>query len=238
MNARFGVTGMLIFLMAAHAQAGLAVILVPSTPQPAAGYLPGETLQIDVMAQLDANGPSSIRVRDLQFDFSQTDPRLAPSLVLTHPDTKTQGDIYFWDYSSAPYCQSDPTLCGNAHFIDDELESDQILRDTYAALTEDFDSIRLVQSVPRRIGVLEISVPYFEYQDSAILDLLNETDPDPLHGARLTYLPVPPTAFGHWSAHEGTITGGKLGLTVIPEPGAFMLLAMAIGTLLPKRESS
>jgi hypothetical protein len=206
------------------AHAGAVIILVPTPLK--SEYNPGEVLRVDVLAQLDTNGPANLRVRYLQFDFSQTDPRLEPVLLLTHPDTETHGDIYFWDFSTASSCQNEPTFCGVNHLIDDDLDGDTLVSVTNLTLTEDVYGLRLSQAEPRRIGQLQIVVPNFTEQDSAVLDLLNADDHNPNQGARMTYRSgITPV---YWSAEEGSIAGGRLGLAIVPEPGTVVIVSAGI----------
>jgi len=210
------------------AHAGLAVTLVPTLPGP---YAPGQVVPIDVLAQLDANSPQSIRVWDLQFDFSDSDVQFAPEEVLTHPDTKFHGDIHFWDFSSSSDCTGDSLACGQGYSLDSAIDADGTVNVTYVGLNTGLPWITLVQSTPRRVGAFEVTTPYLEEQGCVGFDILNADESDPLRGARLMYRVIPNMTPVYWSAHEGSITGGRLDFCLLPEPGTLALLFVGTGWL-------
>ena len=113
---------------ASFAHAGVAVHLVPTTPGP---YQPGQTVDIEVLAQLTVGSPQSIEVRELQFGLADSDLELVPMPGLAHPATSAHGDLFFWNFSSLPLCANDPASCGYRHAIDDSLADNLVLNLVY-----------------------------------------------------------------------------------------------------------
>lgn len=181
------------------ARAGVFIALSPQSFGPYdPNYPPSLTFNVDVMAILDGNGPSSVYVQRFQFDLRDTDPDLGLASVRTHTGSDfgnpPNGDIFFWDFSSTSLCAGDPGACGINQVIDGAFDDDGLVSTTYTGLTTEFSGISLSQSRWKRVGVLRISLPptvpeYYDY----LLDLLNADESDPSRGAHLTYGSGTPT---------------------------------------------
>ncbi len=215
------------FPLVSHA--GLAITLIPS-PDMIIGpgswyYEPGQIVHVDVYGQLTGGDetPASLRLRLLQFDFSDTSSEISINLLPTHTDT-AQGDISFWNFGTTPVCMTEPGRCGENYFIDDLLDSDDLLNVTYLGLTSDGSrQITLHKSVSTLIGAFEFTMP--PDPGTYVIDLLNADETDSNQGAELR-AGFSVIGLGTlWRASDGEITGGRL-YTTIPEPGTLLLLLL------------
>lgn len=223
MNLRAAVFVVVILAGVSSVRAGLVITLSPSAPSDPAGY-PGEIVQIEVYAQLDAGSPATMRVQSLQFDFSDTDPELLPTPLITHADT-AQGPINFWDFSGTQVCHGESSRCGELHSIDGSLDADLLLNTTYQGLTADASrQLTLYRAIPTRVGLFQVTVPVFT-RDSYLIDVLNADDTDDDRGAELRAGFFGTSQGTIWRANDGQITGGQL-LFVIPEPATLSLLLL------------
>lgn len=237
------------FVTAAHA--GLAISLIPQTPGP---YNPGQTVNVDVLAQLTPGTPSvpgpvgtttTVRVRLLQFDVSDTSPELSLGVVGHHPlnetfDPDADGvfdPIPFWDFSGASACAGNEAACGDTYFIDGSI-SDNILNTTYIGTSSSGTKmIVLTQANPKRVGELAITMP--NEGGTFSLDVLNADETDINKGAQLNWgfgLTSDPTdPASPLRANGGGITmvvssltdpQGRLQFAVVPEPATLALLGL------------
>jgi len=205
----------LVLLASSEARAGAVIILDPQVDGP---YVVGQSIKIDVLAQLLPTGPSSIAIRELQFSLVDTSPVLAVTPIPTHLATDVHGDISFWDFSSLAPCVNNPASCGFDHTIDDSLADDQMLQLMFQGASPGAEQIILTQLAPTRIGILQIT---FLQPGKPYLDVMNDDDPQfEEYGAYLRF------GFGQstveWSASEGALSGGTL--YFIPEPNSLALL--------------
>jgi hypothetical protein len=217
---------------ASFAHAGLIITLVPEPYPP---YPTVDPIRVEVFAQLDADSPTSVLVRGLQFSLSESSPELEVTTPVTHPQS-LGGDDRFWDYSSSSACNQDPDICGIYYFNDGSVANDDILSTVYwSPARSNSQQFKITQSSPTRVGLLDVYLPaaagVFE------LDLFNADEPDfTNYGSWFAF------GFGvsetdpavMWSAHEGSITGGHLRF-VIPEPGTLTLLCVGAMLLGRKR---
>jgi hypothetical protein len=235
----FTLCGFLAFSVST-ANAGVVIFLLPQSVGPYDFNVPSSlTFNVDVFAQLDANSPPSVRVRHIQFDIHDTDPAIGVASVLTHTGADAgmppNGDIYFWDFSSTSFC-ADPVGCGDAYYMGNQYGKfvDNLVNMTYTGLTRSSSrQITITQAAPKRVGVMQISLP--SVPGIYLLDLLNADEPDPYRGARLSYgfgTPSDPYGeyypFSHFPWPWPTITGGQIRFAVVPEPGTLVLLALGV----------
>jgi hypothetical protein len=230
--------------MVSVANAGLAISLVPSATGP---YQPGQTINVDIMAQLTPGTPSVpgpagttslVRVRLMQFDLADSSPELNITPVSHHP-TADIGPVPFWDLSGSSACAADETGCGLNYFIDGSISGDDdILNITYTGLTSSGSLlVTLNQTTAKRVGELQITLP--QAGGDYLLDVLNADEADINRGAELrwgfgsTADPTDPTSplraqntagAGGIVYAEGSI--GGLNLVVVPEPATLALLGL------------
>ncbi len=216
------VCAVLGFVSAAHA--GVAITLIPDPNT--ATYNPGETVNVDVLAQLTAGSPATVRVRLMQFDLSDSDAALGISTV-DHHLTADIGPVPFWDFSGSTTCANDEASCGTNYFIDGSIAADDILNITYTGLTTSGSfMITLNQTTAKRVGELSITLP--TDPGTYTLDVLNANETDDNQGAELRHgfgVTADPGSFT-LRAETGEITGNALSFTVIPEPATLALLGM------------
>jgi hypothetical protein len=96
--------------------------------------------------------------------------------------------------------------------------------------------LRLSQSAPTRMGLLDVVLPY--ELGAFVLDLLNADEPDDLnYGSWMIF------GFGdessndprtEWSAYDGSIVGGRHVFYIIPEPATLTLVLMGTAFLTTK----
>jgi len=238
-------TGLISLSLCSSSFAGVAITVVPSVPDPPGGFYPypGQQLNMDILAQLTPGTPSvpgpggstsSIRVRMMQFDLSDTDPAL---------DVRPYGHeiggefiIPFWDFSGALGCSADPFSCGTNYFIDGNISSDDLLNITYTGLVSSNSlMITLNQSVPKKVGELVVALP--GSLGVYTLDLLNADEADINEGAEIRWgfgSDADPTDLtSPLRANTGGITGGQFRFYLcqgdpncIPEPGMLALLGL------------
>ena len=231
---------LLILACASGARAGVIISLVPDSPpeEPWSDdqiwyYNLGQIVMVEVFAKLDSNGPESIQIRSIQLDLGNTSPVLSPDPAITH--VETMPPIAFWDFSSTEACQGDLASCGRMHLFDGSLALDNLLEFNYLGVEANaMKQITLTQSHSERIGLIYVLVGDFgPFQ----LDLVNYWNTDPSLGAHITYgFGGPNDPAGTFSTIEGSITGGHVILSEIPEPATFMLLLA--GTLLIRRSKA
>lgn len=226
--------------------AGVVITLVPNTIGP---YQPGQQINIDVFAQLTPGTPSvpgpggtttSIRVRMMQFDFSDTHPALLQSIVPAghHPIQESQmfsGPIPFWDYSGSWACANDEASCGLNYFVDGSLtdSTPNIVNTTYASPASSSNlMVTLNQAVPKRIGEFAVTLP--SEPGTYVLDVLNADEADENKGADIRWgfgtLSDPTDPTSPLRANTGGITyglkAGPMSIAVVPEPPTLALLAL------------
>ncbi len=224
----------LVMVWATHTDAGVVIWLVPSSLGPYDIANPSSlTFNVDVFAQLDANGPATFRARFFQFDLADSSPAIRIAPVLTHPGTDV-GDIYFWDFSSLSQCSGDPAACGDLWNIDSDF-SENLVKMTFLGLNPALRDFPLTQSVARRVGVMQITLPADLGAYPVVLDVLNADDPDPARGAAISYgrgTTQDPRV--DLRAFNGQITGGRI--YFVPEPATLMLLCLGgVAALKSKR---
>lgn len=223
LRSALSVCAVLGFVSAAHA--GVAITLVPN-PQAPGGYQPGDVVNVDVLAQLTAGSPTSIRVRLIQFDLSDSDAALGISTV-DHHLLADIGPVPFWDLSGSTTCANDEASCGTNYFIDGSIAADDILNMTYTGLTSSGSfMVTLNQTAPKRVGELQITLP--NDPGTYLLDVLNANETDDNFGAEVRH------GFGTTAdpgstilrAELGEVTDGQLRFTVVPEPATLALLGL------------
>lgn len=226
--------GIIFLSLGSPSFAGLVITLLPTTAYPVGGYEPGQQINIDVLAQLTPGTPStpggtSINVRTMQFDLSDSDAALGITPVLHHANSEVlPGGVPFWDFSHQSICANDEFSCGTNYLIDGSLIDDDLLKITYIGLNyqRPLDLLRLTQA-PRRVGELQVTLP--TSPGIYVLDVLNADDPDPNHGAEVSwgfgYVSDPTDPTSPLRASTSGITGGRL-IFFVPEPGMLALLGL------------
>jgi hypothetical protein len=233
-SSRSAFTLLSLLALAGTADRCLAGAIVTLIPEPTSQiYAPGQTVRINVLAQLttDPQEPESIRLRLAQFDVGASDPRLALMPVVTHPATDLD-PISFWDFQSVPACAGNPADCGTNYYLDDSISDDEILNITYLGLTTSGTlQVTLRQAAPLRIGVLDVILP--DQPGSFLLDLFNAgATPDiGESGAQMRhYFGVLPYLVPPWIPGDG-LTGGEYTFTVVPEPATLLSVGTGVTCL-------
>lgn len=227
-----------VFLaIASLAHAGVVVTMVPTPAWDA--YEPGQMIGVEVFAQLDAGSPESIRVRLMRFDAGDSDPMMDLNTPRTHASAEV-GDTYFWDFSATPICQTQPDLCGGFHHRDGTFEEDHVVEMVHVGNfgpTPEY-RITLLQSQPRRVGIMQVTLP--SVPGAYLLDLLNVDESDPLRGAELRYGYGIPSEPGNTilRAERGEITGGRYAFMIIPDPPTLSLLLVGTAFLTTKTRNA
>lgn len=245
MNVRMGrlmrttPAAVLVLSLASTLHAGVILDLVP-TPSPNATlssedrwvYQGVSHLHIDVFARLDASAPDHLPVREMQFDFSDSD-RWNLGLFPDHADdTGSMSRFVFWDFASTAVCQDDPNRCGYLHDIDGSLYGDDIVSMEYTfSAPHPSIQISLFRDHAVRIGVLE--VVWADWLDGEyLLDFLNSNVPQTSAGARMRF--EHPSGPIEYSAYHGTISGGRVSI-VVPEPATLTMLFVGMIALTRSR---
>lgn len=221
-----------------------AGVVITLEPQP--GYLGqywyggGEVVRVEVFAQLDSNSPVSVRVRGMQFNISDSTPGLGITPVATHPDSRF-GDGLFWDFKSSFVCSQYPEDCGEGYFTNSIYSTQNLSAVYWSPATSSSRMINLSQAAPTRVGVLDVTMPYFS--GAFLLDLLNEDEAEYMNfGSWLVF------GFGdessddprtEWSAHNGSMTGGRVLFYVgVPEPATLALLLFGTACITTKSRNA
>ena len=215
--------------LASSAYAGAAITLNAAGPSnPAIGYQPGEVVRVDVLAQLTAGSPATIRVRLMQFDLSDSSPSLGIAPVFNHPLAEI-GPVPFWNFGGSNICAGDETQCGTNYFVDGNIASDDILNITYTGLvTSSLFMITLNQTAPKLVGSLDVTMPSDPAGGNFILDVLNADNTDLNFGAEIRHgfgVIADPGSF-LLRAQTGEIVGATASFAVIPEPATLALLSL------------
>jgi hypothetical protein len=227
---------LLAFAASAHAAAVIEITAL--TPENApGGYLPGTTVDFEVAMTSDS--PDPIYLSLLTLDFSQSSPELAftgpddwPLDPAGHPMGNGREEFVLAVdparhpfYSLFPdYPLANATLNGTFP-IDPSPWMLKLPEAGAGSLVAGHGTVVLPQDAPM----------YSEF----IVDALNTAAPDLDWGARIDFSWSNPQTW-HSTAPEGSqwlITGDSLVLTVVPEPGTLVLLALGAAALMTKRRT-
>jgi len=236
------VCAVLGFVSAAHA--GVAIQLVPSVAGP---YNVGQTIQVDVMAQLTPGTPSvqptgtqnQIRVRFFNLDLTDSTPSLGITPVLNHLDADPDENgefnpVPFW-FMSNTNCTSNPTSCGASYFVDGDLETitPNILNITWTGLTSSPSGMLILnQSTNKLVGSLNVT---FNEVGLQTLDVLNDDEVSLNFGAEIRHgfgvVADPTDPLSPIRANGGAmfmVQGQENGFVanVVPEPATLVLLGL------------
>ena len=213
-----GVAVCSVLALAAVAQGGVVVTLVPNPGPP---FSQNQVVQVDVnLAQ--APGGSDQRIRMVEFDLQTTNSFLTVALPTTH-DLGTPGtgdDIHFWSFASLPTCVTTPSFCGFNHFIDGTMAAGpvdtraKILSIAFVGLTADAQAQLLLPAsgAPVTVGKLQVTLPAAD--GDYTLNLMNASDTGADRGARVDFGFDPHTIWRARLASPNDITGGTLTFTV------------------------
>jgi len=234
--------------MVSAAQAGVAITLVPAGPGPDGIYEVGDTVQVDILAQLTPGTPSvqptgtqnQIRVRLFNLDLTDTDPGLAITPVLYHADRDYDDDpetletpIPFWNFTASTRCTGDAKRCGSDYFIDSDLVTitPNILNITWAAATGTSSSGQIVLNQTTNRLVASLNVTFTGLGDQT-LDVLNADETSLNLGAEIRHghgVAADPTdPLSPIRANGGAMfqVGGPTVFNVVPEPATLALLGL------------
>lgn len=219
----------LFLLCSTWTYAGVAISLIPSPPANGIANLPGEVVNVAILAQLTAGTPSVprpggttnlIRVRHIQLDFANTNPAFVITPVHHHLGSEF-GPIPFWILDSVPICAEDEASCGYYYFIDGSLTGDGVASLTYFGLTSNGQFMNTFnQAAPKTIAEFKVTLP--RAPGDYLLDVLNADESDPNRGAQIywgfgsTSDPIDPTS--PLLASNGGITGGQLRFNHLVHP--------------------
>ncbi len=162
---------------------------------------------INIDVFLVNEGEGSMDVRLLQVDFALTDPALEVG-AFEFDFSSLLTDIRYGDFSSGTVVNR--TLTGGCPVYGCVLQYDE---------------------GPNRMASLAVTLP--TARGEYVLDLLNPLAPDNNTGANFQWNWGPTQQA--WSG-DGTLTGGRMTLTVIPEPATLLLLAIGAGVVCRTRE--
>jgi len=216
-----GVAVCSVLALAAVAQGGVAVQLVPNPNQ--ALYSQNQTVQVDVkLAQ--APGGSDQLLRMVEFDLTPTSSFLTVALPLTH-DRGTPGtgdDIHFWSFASLSTCVSVPAACGELHFIDDKMAAgpvdtrEKTLSIAYRGLTPFAQAQILLPAsgAPVTVGKLQVTMPAAD--GDYTLNLANAVATGADQGARVDFGLDPHTIWRAKLAPPNEVSGGSFTFHVGP----------------------
>lgn len=219
--------------LASSAYAGAAITLDAADPANGVNYVPGETVRVDFLAQLTGGTPTSIRVRLMQFDLSDSSAGMGFAPVMNHPLADI-GPIPFWNFSGSTTCANDEASCGTNYFIDGDASGNNILNMTYTGLTTSGSfMVTLNQTTNKLVGSLDVTMPSDPAGGDFVLDVLNANNTDDNFGAEIRHgfgVTADPGAFilRAESGDIAMVAGQTNGLTfaVIPEPATLALLGL------------
>lgn len=198
---------------AAPVWAGARIDLRPTPPVPPEGYEPNTIVSVDVYLVDTGNPQGDIPFRGIAIDFSD-------SYGSAFPGTPPLGPNQFLWENPFGLGSVFPDLPFTA-WID--------------PFGVDIPLIRIVlpDDSEVRLGGINVQVGTM----NGLLDVLNVDEPDMKQGGARA-------AFGYggqgdpvtdWRAYTGELTGGRLDLFVVPEPGSLILLLGASATVIRRR---
>jgi hypothetical protein len=203
-------------ILAANAARGAIVVdLVPEVLDPGlppGWYVPIARPEISVFLRQDP--PSEDRtVQMVQFDLHESRAGgLGGPGDITLPETSP--GLHFWIVPCGAFCFD----------IDDNLSDtpSDILRIERNQMFPQFQLLLPGEGTPVQIGLVTVLLdgPGGSY----VLDMLNRFRSDPAFGGEIWTLPVNGGDLEIWRAYDGELTGGRIGLTLIPEPTTITLL--------------
>ncbi len=220
-----GVAVCSVLALAAVAQGGVAVQLVPNPNQ--ALYSQNQVVQVDVkLAQ--APGGSDQRLRMVEFDLQLANSFLTVALPLTHTvnEPGAGDDIHFWSFAALSTCVSVPSFCGFSHFIDDKMAAgpvdtrEKILSIAYRGLTPDAQAQILLPAsgAPVTVGKLQVTMPAAD--GNYTLNLVNAAATGADQGARVDFGLDPHTIWRARLVSPNEVSGGTFTFHVGPVTGA------------------
>jgi len=216
-----GVAVCSVLALAAVAQGGVAVQLVPNPNQ--ASYSQNQTVQVDVkLAQVGGTVDQLLRM--VEFDLQLTNPFLTVVLPTTH-DMGTSGtgdDIRFWSFASLSTCVGLPSVCGFLHFIDDKMAAgpvdtrEKILSIAYRGLTSSaqYQILLPASGAPVTVGKLQVTMPAADADYT--LNLANAVATGADQGARVDFGIDPHTIWRAKLAPPNDVSGGSFTFHVGP----------------------
>lgn len=185
-------------------QGQIVVDLVPNQSGP---YFGGEQITVDVW--LTSSSAFELLLRRVQFDFSDTQRGLQTN------------DTFNFDFSS---------LTGfNQYHGDINLPIPWVAMTDFCVCTGAF--MHLLPNSPFHIGEINVLLPTDD--GTFVLDLLNETFPDPSFGGKIITAFRPKFPPFEYSVLNNRLVGGVTTFQVIPEPTTLSLLV--VGCLFIRR---
>ena len=228
-----GVAVLSVLALAAVAQGGVAVQLVPNPNL--AFYAQNQVVQVDVnLAQ--APGGSDQRLRMVEFDMQLTNSFLTVVLPTTH-NLGTPGigdDIHFWSFASLPTCVTTPSFCGANHFVDDKMAAgpvdtrEKVLSIAYAGLTASTTAQILLPAsgTPVTVGKLEVTMPPAD--GDYTLNLVNTIATGADQGARVDFGIDPHTIWRARLPSPNEVSGGMFTFHVGPPTACTLASAVPV----------
>ncbi|MBI4719531.1 MAG: hypothetical protein HY763_17175 [Planctomycetes bacterium] len=191
------------FGMGSAAFGGARIDLRPTPPMPPGGYAPNTNINVDVFMVDTGNPQGDIPFRGLALDLADTSGTLRFPGVDGVSGT-ADDDMFLWEVLSPDFNATGSHLPYAWWALTREPPDPQ-----YSITLPDGDEVRL-GGIPVDVGAV-----------GGVLDVMNADQP-PFRGASASGGFFPEEPFD-WYAHYGDLSGGKLEVVVIPEPGCAML---------------